>query len=273
LVLGAQVNLFRVRDRRLEEDRPDAFPASTPDTGLKAVLTDVRNYITEYVSLTQSQALVIPLWVAHTWLMDHCACTPYLSVTSKTKRCGKTRLLEVVELLVRNPLRTSSITEAALYHALSKETMTLLMDEVDTIFKGDRSRELLRAVLNASYRRGSPVYRMKGQSVESFDVFSAKMIAGIGVLPDTVADRSIPIQMERGSPVSRFRYAEGLKQADGIKERLKLACKTFQPVQDPVLPDLNDRAQDSWEPLLGIAEAVGLGDETRAAAEELHADA
>lgn len=271
------MNLYRIKDSRQIPDEFRHFgkgtsPSASTSTNLGDVLGDIQNFITEYVSLTDSQALVIPLWVCHTWLMEHSACTPYLSITSKTKRCGKTRLLEVCELLVRNPLRTSSITEAALYHALSAETMTLLMDEVDTIFKGDRSRELLRAVLNASYRRGSPVYRMKGQSVEAFDVFSAKMIAGIGMLPDTVADRSIPIQMERGSPVSRFRYSEGLEQSADLKARLKAACKGFVPVQDPVLPDLNDRAQDSWEPLLAIAEGVGLGDEAREAAAELHAD-
>ncbi|MDP9320285.1 MAG: hypothetical protein M3P16_04225 [Chloroflexota bacterium] len=43
---------------------------------------------------------------------------------------------------------------------------------------------------------------------KDFSTFSAKGIAGIGKLPDTVADRSIKIELKRRAPgevVQRFR--------------------------------------------------------------------
>ena len=48
----------------------------------------------------------------------------------------------------------------------------------------------------------------KTRSVEFFDVFGPKIIAGIGNLPATVADLAIPIRMKRRAPgetIERFR--------------------------------------------------------------------
>lgn len=252
------------------------------------LLHDTAGFIRRYVVCTEAQADTLALWCAHTHAIAAADCTPYMWVSSKEKRSGKTRLLEVVELVCRNPLRTADITEAALFHAISDASnpTTLLLDEVDTVFRGNKSREPLRALLNASYRRGSSVSRVKGGELISYDVFSAKIIAGIGdKLPDTVQDRSIRIQLtrkEKGEHVERFRMREAVE--DGSDLRLELRTlfapsHATQPflrsvvAQRPELPEhLNDRQQDSWEPLLALADVVGEGwsERARNAAQELH---
>lgn len=243
----------------------------------RTVLESIRDFTNQYVSMTPAQSTVTSLWAVHTHLMPLFNCTPYLAVTSKTKRSGKTRLLEVMELLVHNPLRTANITEAALFRAMSETTRTLLLDEVDTIFGDGKSRELLRAILNASYRRGSPVYRTKGKGVEGFDVFSAKMIAGIGDLPDTVEDRSIPIRLSRSTPSKRFRLAEVSEKASYLQASLiqAISDENFMRAiyeSKPKLPDhLHDRQQDSWEPLFQLGVIAGWTDEVYQAAEDLYA--
>ena len=40
----------------------------------------------------------------HTWALDAAHATPYLVILSPTKRSGKTRLEETLELLVRDPV-------------------------------------------------------------------------------------------------------------------------------------------------------------------------
>lgn len=234
------------------------------------VLDDTRAHITKYVSVTDAQADVLAIWVAHTHAIEAADCTPYIHVTSTGPRAGKTRLLEVLEPLVRAPIRTADMTEAALFHLLSTKPRTLLLDEVDTVFGGGKSREGLRALLNASYRRGTPVQRVRGGKVESYEVFGPKVIAGIGEIPDTVADRSIRIQMVRKESdvkVERYNYRDAEWDADMLKRR---AADVFSPnaqtvewlkalvVFRPELPDwLNDRQQDSWEPLLALVDMVG----------------
>jgi len=72
-----------------------------------------------------------------------------------------------------------------------------LLDEGDAIFnrKAGGNTEGLRAVLNAGNRRGTTVPRVsleaKHPKLLEFDVFCPKAIAGIGRIPETVADRSM----------------------------------------------------------------------------------
>ena len=84
----------------------------------------------------------------------------------------------------------------------SQARPTLLLDEIDAIFtaKGDENKEALRALLNAGFERRATVPRCvagPNNTLREFQVFCPKALAGIGKLPDTVADRSIPITMTR----------------------------------------------------------------------------
>ncbi len=97
----------------------------------------------------------------------------------------------------------------------------------------------------------------KRREVEEFDVFGPKAIAGIGKLPSTVADRAVPIRMRRRSPdepVARFRQRTAAAEA----RQLAFDWSSVAVVADVAVPEeLNDRAADSWEPLIAIADAVG----------------
>jgi hypothetical protein len=135
---------------------------------------------------------VIALWITHTWILDAFDYTPYLDIRSPEKRCGKTKLLDCLELLVGKPWRAVSPSEAVLYRKIESDQPTLLLDEVDTVFSGTKNehKEPLRALLNAGFERKAKVPRCVGQGsnyrVQEFTVFCAKAFAGIGQLPDTV---------------------------------------------------------------------------------------
>lgn len=228
------------------------------------LLNDVQDFIRRFVVVDDHQAVAITLWVAHTHVFDVFGCTPYLAITSPEKRSGKTRLLEVVELLVREPLSTANISDAALFRVIERRKPTLLMDEVDAVFKS-REREELRGLLNAGYRRGAVAHRMGGASnreLQTFPVFCPKAFAGIGnCLPDTITDRSIPIRLKRrtrAEKVERFRLRDVGPQGYELRDRL---AEWLEPQRDylaatrPALPgELDDRVQDVWEPLLAVAD-------------------
>ena len=122
-------------------------------------------------------------------------------MNSPTKRCGKSRLLEILEQIVARPWYMLRPTEAILFRKIERDRPTLLIDEVDAIFT-DKSgnTEGLRAVLNGGNRRGAKVPRCVGERMElvDFSIYAAKVLAGIGrALPETVRDRSIPIALVR----------------------------------------------------------------------------
>jgi hypothetical protein len=239
-----------------------------PDEGAR-LLDELAAFVRRYVVVTPAQTDALALWIVHTWAIDAAHTTPYLSVTSAVMRSGKTRLLDVLRLLCRDPLPAANVSEAALFRSLGERPRTLLLDEVDAVFGPKaRDREDLRAMLNAGYRRGAHVYRCVGdgskQRVESFDVFGAKALAGIGDLPDTLADRSLRIRLKRRAPGEDVqRLSENHPPADAAT--LRERAERFAKARDvevassrPDLPaELDDRAQDAVEALLAIADVAG----------------
>jgi len=236
---------------------------------LALTLDALAKFERRFVVLTSAQADAVALWIFHTHAFAAADITAYLSVSSAEKRSGKTRFLEVVELLVRCALAAVNVSTAALFRVIEERAPTLLLDEVDAIFAPKSDREELRGILNAGYRRGAVVYRMggaKNSTLEGFGVFCPKVFAGIGNLPDTIRDRSIVLRLERRTKdeeIERFRR----RDVEGDAEPLRQSCESLAEHHSqtlayarPSLPDeLDDRAQDVWEPLLAIADLAGYG--------------
>ena len=235
-----------------------------------ALLDELVREVRRYVVMTSAQADLVALWIVHTHALDAAEVTPYLHVAGPERRVGKSRLLDVLALYVCKPIPTANVSEAAVFRLVGKESPTLLFDEVDAIF-GPKARdhEDLRGLLNAGFQRGAMAWRCVGdgskQSVESFPVFSCKAFASIGhVLPDTLADRSIRVDLKRkrrDENVDRFRKRDAAEQAAELRDAVaSWAERNIDRLAQarPALPDeLDDRAQDAWEPLLAIAEVAG----------------
>ena len=127
----------------------------------------------------------------------------------------------------------------------------------------------LTGILNAGYTRKGSVWMCEGQGsnqkAKEWNVFCPKVFSGIGHehLPDTLLDRSIPIEMKRKvkEPVEKFHELEATRELEPIKQR----CEYLGPQLIPELkrgrptpaPGLNDRAEDIWGPLLAIADRAG----------------
>jgi hypothetical protein len=242
-------------------------PGGAYVSGVAAPLNELAAFVRRFVVVTREQADALALWIAHTHAFDAADATPYLAITSAEKRSGKSRLLDVLELLVARAWRAITPTEAVVFRKIEKDGPTLLLDEVDAIF-GPRASEHegLRALLNAGNRRGTTVPRCIGPShaLHDFSVFCAKALAGIGELPDTIADRAIPIRLKRkahNEAVERFRRREVEPAAEQLRAQLVAwAVANVSELAEawPALPSqLDDRAGDAWEPLFAIAELVG----------------
>ena len=200
---------------------PETVPVTSADGA--TLLDDLTGFVRRYVVLSPTQLLVVVLWVVHCHAFTAAETTPYLSITSATKQAGKTRLLEVLELVVPAPWLTGRATAAVLVRRIEQEHPTLLLDESDAAFKMESEyAEALRAILNSGYRQSgrTSLCLNSGSSYKDFSTFCAKAIAGIGRLPDTVADRSVPIRLKRRSPseqVERFRERDARRQAEPLR--------------------------------------------------------
>jgi hypothetical protein len=235
----------------------------------EVLLSTVAGFIRRFVVVGQEALTALTLWVAHTYCWDAADATPYIHTFSTEKRSGKTRLLEVLALLVSNPWMTSRVTPSTLVRQLDKLKPTLLLDESDAALRiRSEYSDTLRGILDGGHRRGGKVSLSvqsgKDWAPKDFRVFGPKAIAGIGRLPDTIADRSIRIELRRRRPnegVDRFRVREVQPLADSLRSVSRTwAAQHLATLMEarPLLPEfLDDRAADAWEPLFAIADAAG----------------
>jgi hypothetical protein len=215
----------------------------------------------------------VSLWIAHTWVVDATDVTPYLRVNSATKRCGKTRLAEVIACLARNPRFTTCISTAALFRLAHKYAghMTLIVDEIEGTLSGKEKSSELTALLNAGWQRGLTVPRVERSRqgefvVREFETFCPKVLVGLGRLADTVEDRAIHITLQRKKPnetVSDFYLQDAREEAKALCEALERWASDPQTMAAlrlarPLMPrHVSDRAREGWRLLVAIADAAG----------------
>lgn len=238
---------------------------------LAALLDDVVDFIGSYVVFPIEGARdAVALWCAHTHALDAFESTPRLALLSVMKQSGKTRALEVCELVVPNPMNVVNTTSAALFRQVGANRPTLLMDEADTYLgpQAAKQHEELRGFVNAGHRRSAKAWRCVGEPahmrVEAFPAFCALAIAGIGDLPDTVIDRAVVIRMKRRGPgekVKPFRARYAQPEGNALRDRLSKWAKKARTAlahAEPELPEgITDRPADVWEALVAIADMAG----------------
>ncbi|MEU7157350.1 DUF3631 domain-containing protein [Streptomyces chrestomyceticus] len=237
-----------------------------------ALLNEVEAFHRRFnVFPTEAGYAAVALWDAHAHLIDCFETTPRIAFLSPEPGSGKSRALEIVELLTPRPVATVSASANALYRLVDSAAglPTVLFDEVDTIFGPKAGAdEQLRGFLNAGYRRIGGALRCVGegsnQNAQVFNSYCAVAMAGLGSLPDTVLTRSVIIRMRKRAPNEKVEpYRQRLHEAQGHAVRDRLA-EWANEVRDRVAgawPDMpegvSDRPADVWEPLLAVADAAG----------------
>lgn len=233
------------------------------------LLDDTLSTFTRYVVFPDEHAAVgTVLWVAGTHAVPAFQHAPRLVANSPEKRCGKSRLLDVIAGTCHSPLMSVNATVAAIYRSIGdKHPPTLLVDEADTLFgskKVAEQNEDLRALLNAGHQRGRPALRCVGpaQVPTEFPTFAMAALAGIGQMPDTITDRAVNITLRRRKPdekVAQFRSRRDGPILADLRDRLAAWCATQLDTLADAEPEMpvEDRAADTWEPLIAIADAAG----------------
>jgi hypothetical protein len=265
---------------------PDPFAGEVDGAGL---LVDVEAFLGRFVAYPSTHAWAAhTLWVGHTHLMNVWESTPRIAFLSPEPGSGKSRALEVTELLVPRPVQAINTTPAYLFRKVSDPAglPTLLYDEIDTVF-GPRAKENeeTRALLNAGHRRGAVAGRcvVKGKTIETEELpaYCALAMAGLGGLPDTLLSRSVIVRMRRRAPyeaVEQYRRRLHAPEGHALRDRLAEWAVVVEAAHSGTWPDMpegvEDRDADVWEALLAVADAAGgdWPDRARCSAVALVAD-
>ena len=248
-----------------EMEWPDPDPCADPVDGAP-MLSRIAAFIRRHVWIDEPEADALALWAVMTWIHDRLEISTFANLTSATKRCGKSLLLELLGELVYRPQPLSGqVTGAVLFRMVELHAPTLMLDEADTYIRDD---EAVRGIVNGSQRRAlayiprcvEPDYQPR-----LFGTWCPKLIAGIGGIPETIRDRSLVVRLER-KPAServspwreRDREAVEAMRAQIARWTGDNTVRIVAALPAVAFPDaLHDRARDAWESLLAIANAAG----------------
>ncbi len=238
-------------------------PEPWPDSVVGADLLDrLVGGLCRHVVLPAHAVEAIALWAVHTHAFELWRHTPRLGVLAPEKECGKSTLLDVLSCLTPLSLKTENLSTATFFRVIDQFKPTLLIDEFDTFL---RDNEELRGALNAGHSVGGRCLRCDGDDnqVRAFKTFAPAALAGIGRLPETLADRSIIITLQKRKPDE---YIQDFRD-DRVDHLHEMASQIVRWVHDheaelrqaePAMPDgLHNRRADNWRPLLAIADAAG----------------
>ena len=242
-----------------------------------ALLDALSRLLARFVVFPSEQdRYAVATWALHTWALDAFDNTPRLALLSAEKGSGKTRVLEILELVCRNPIQTVNVSVPVLFRLTGGEQPpTILFDEAETMlgYRVAKEHEDLRGLVNAGHRRGSAVYRMVmdgkgGGEPERFETFAPVAFAGLEELPETVMARSVVVRMRRRMPsetVENLRHRQGVRITLELRDALE-AWSLRPELHDAVHelleglvppPGVEDRAADVWESLLVLGELAG----------------
>jgi uncharacterized protein DUF3631 len=282
-VLKARVRLKEMRRLILEAGLHEASgklskrewddPVDGPE-----LLDDLADSVSEYIVLPKGAAEAVALWVLFSHAHDAGRHSPILLITSPTKRCGKTTLIEWLRRVVPKGLPSANLTPAGVFRAVEHYSPTLLVDEADTFMHKDPE---LRGVLNSGHNRAAAfVIRCVGDEAvpKLFKTWCPKVMAAISRMPPTIEDRSIKVELQRKMASDKIRRLP--RDPDAFTELQRKCARWAEDNFDDlrrakvsVPKELNDRARDNWWLLMAVADLCGpeWADEARRAALRLSA--
>jgi hypothetical protein len=163
-------------------------------------------FIAEYIVLPPESIYTVALWIAAAYIVPFWDEFPHLSIYSPEKGCGKTTLLRIIATLVPNPKMVINMTGATLFRwiDLYKSKITLILDEAQSMRRlGSEAAFVLHELFCGSIEKHAVAVRCSGKKMDKPTEYKAhcpKIIASIGPPNPTLADRCLPIYMEKPLP-------------------------------------------------------------------------
>lgn len=177
----------------------------------------------KFCDIKEEYYSLIAIWIIGTYVHDEFETFPYLFFNAM-RGSGKSRILKLIAELSHNGELLGSMSEAALFR--TAKGRTLCIDEFEKV--GSIEKQGLRELLNAAYKKGSIIKRMKktkdGYEPESFEVYSAIVMANIWGMEEVLSDRCITIVIERSGRPEITKLMENFRKDPQIQNIKDVLC-------------------------------------------------
>jgi hypothetical protein len=236
-----------------------------------ALHADIVSYIRKHIYFPMLETYDLAgVWILGTYLFRAFRYFPYLHLNAE-KGSGKTLLMELMSPIAFNGVLLSQPPASTVLKLIKQDSASLFIDEAEGLGSNKSSFSQLRSILKTGFARSGVYY----SGDEMYRTYSPKCFAGINVLDDVLADRTITVRMirktgyettelYRETPLMRKEQSElrdrlylfGLRYGVGIAEDYNSETTLYDK-----LPHLSNRAYDVWVPLFKIVNAFVEGDD------------
>ncbi len=156
------------------------------------------------------------------------------------------------------------VATARIFPAVATRRPCIVITHLIGATKSADANEDLRGLLNAGHQRNRPAIHWDNvnRQLEKCPTFAMAARAGIGAMPDTIEDRAVVVHMRRRAPgetVAPYRHRRDRPTLRAIAENLAAWLRPALPTlerAEPAMP-VEDRAANTWEPLVTIADHAG----------------
>ncbi|KAB2922660.1 MAG: hypothetical protein F9K22_11010 [Bacteroidetes bacterium] len=211
---------------------------------------------------------MLAVWVMGTYLYRAFRYYPYLHFNAE-KGSGKTLLMELLAPIAFNGALMAQPPASTVLKLIEQNAATLFLDEVEGLGEAKSGGSQLKSVLKTGFARSGLYYN----GDVAYRTYSPKCFAGINLLDDVLADRTIVVRLlrktgydtlkqYRETPLARKEQAAirdelyhfGLRYGPGIAQDYDSETTLYDK-----LKHLTNRAYDIWVPLFKIVNSFSEG--------------
>jgi hypothetical protein len=117
------------------------LPTYPIQTGPIQMMSDLEKLIANHLVCTESQRVILALWILHTYTCEATPLTPYLNISSPLEESGKSTCMTILRGLCADPWWPVGLTPANFQRKINEDHPTVLLDNWQTLFRGtDRNK-------------------------------------------------------------------------------------------------------------------------------------
>lgn len=200
-----------------------------------AAYEDIIDFIKSYMDMPPEFVKLSAVWILGTYMHECFESYPYLFVNAM-RGSGKTRLLKIIANFAKdgNGQVHTGLSESVFFRY--PKHCTMVIDEFESV--GHKDKQALREYLNASYKKGGIVQRMKkvrdkeggeGYKAETFEPFKPIAMANIWGMDEVLGDRCISFILEKSNNPGKTKKIENFSDNSFISD-VKRTLKAFNVV-------------------------------------------
>lgn len=184
---------------------------------LGEIYEEIIKVLSRFLDLKKEYYNLLAVWAIGTYIYQEFETFPYLFFNAM-RGSGKTRMLKLLASICNNGELVGNLSEAVLFRTAKNRTMCI--DEFERV--QSKEKQTLRELLNAAYKRGQVIKRMKKKGeefiVDEFEVYTPIAMANIWGMEEVLADRCLSLVLEKSNKSSVVKLIENFSQNPQILE-------------------------------------------------------